>query len=69
MRQQTKPATWKDITAIAVGSLIALAGVAGLLLDRMEGPTAVTLGGMGLGVGFTSRFAAMVKAKLTGGKK
>ena len=64
MRQQTRPPTWKDISAIAVGSLIALAGVAGLLLGRVEGGATITLVGMGLGVGFTPRFVSMVKAKL-----
>ena len=54
---------WKDITAAAVGSAIALAAVLGLLLERVDGAVSAILVASGLGVGFTPRFVAAWKAR------
>ena len=56
------------IPRMVTGSLIALGAVAGLLLDRIGAPTAVTMTAFGLGTAYTHSFTAVLRSWKNGKK-
>ncbi len=57
------------IPRMITGSLVALAGVAGLLLERIGGPVALPLIAFGLGTAYTHSFTAVLRSWRKNGKK
>ena len=56
------------IPRMITGSLVALAGVAGLLLERIGGPVALPLIAFGLGTAYTHSFTAVLRSWKNGKK-
>lgn len=56
------------IPRMITGSLVALAGVAGLLLGRIGGPVALPLIAFGLGTAYTHSFTAVLRSWKNGKK-
>ncbi len=57
------------IPRMIIGSVVALGGVAGLLLERFGGAVALPLIAFGLGTAYTHSFTAVLRSWRKNGKK